>query len=90
MNKVITNILWLGVERVSTVLGALIVTIYTAKHLGPEKMGAFYFALALVTIIVPISQLGSDILIFNRIVKKIISGLKLLINSIVESNTIYT
>ena len=80
---------WMGFEKTSTVIGALFITIYTAKHLGPEKMGMFYFALAVVTIILPVSQLGSDTIIFNRVAKKRYSGVRLLIYSQILRTYVY-
>lgn len=78
MNRIASNILWLGFERVTTILGTLIITIYTARYLGPEKMGLIHFSLALIALIIPISQLGSDAIIFNRIAKKYKSGVELI------------
>lgn len=78
MNKYLLNSFWLGLERVASILGSLVVTILVARHLGPANMGVINFSLAISTIVIPICQLGSDNIIFNRTAKKEISGIKLI------------
>lgn len=78
MKKIITNILWLISEKLANAVGTLIITIYVARYLGPSDMGVINFSLAISTIIVPLSQLGADSLIFNRVAKNINSGVRLL------------
>lgn len=78
MKKIITNILWLISEKLANAVGTLIITIYVARYLGPSDMGIINFSLAISTIIVPLSQLGADSLIFNRVAKNINSGVTLL------------
>lgn len=79
MNKYIKNSLWLLVEKVVSILGALFITIYTARYLGPEKMGNINYAMALGAIAVPISQLGSQTLIFDKTAKSRKTGIFLLV-----------
>ncbi|HCR4050238.1 TPA: oligosaccharide flippase family protein, partial [Proteus mirabilis] len=78
MKKIIVNILWLISEKLANAVGTLIITIYVARYLGPSNMGIINFSLAISTIIVPLSQLGADSLIFNRVAKNINSGVALL------------
>lgn len=68
-------------EKILTVFGSLLITIYTARYLGPEKLGIITYALSLVALIIPIAQLGTQTLIFDRIVKNKESGIKLVISS---------
>lgn len=65
-------------EKLANAVGTLIITIYVARYLGPSNMGIINFSLAISTIIVPLSQLGADSLIFNRVAKNINSGVALL------------
>ncbi|MEZ9937562.1 oligosaccharide flippase family protein, partial [Vibrio breoganii] len=77
----ILNSIWMLFERVVTVIGALTITIYTARYLGPDQFGMITYALAIASIIIPISQLGSQTLLFDRIIKNKDSGITLLIIS---------
>lgn len=74
MKKYIKNVFWLSTERVLSIFGGLLITIYMARYLGPEKMGIFNFSLAIAALIVPVCQLGSDTLVFNRISRNLVSG----------------
>jgi PST family polysaccharide transporter len=78
INKVVANIFWLAFERVTSIFGTLIITIYTARYLGSEEMGLIHFSLVLIALIVPTSQLGSNAIIFNRVAKKYNSSLRLI------------
>lgn len=81
MSNVINNIIWLMVERGVSLIGGLIVTIYVARYLGPTDMGVINYAIAFSAIIIPIAQLGSEQIFFNRVSKKKISGEKLIIST---------
>lgn len=81
MKKYFSNTLWMFSEKILTVFGSLLITIYTARYLGPEKLGIITYALSLVALIIPIAQLGTQTLIFDRIVKNKESGIKLVISS---------
>ncbi|MDC9592792.1 oligosaccharide flippase family protein [Xenorhabdus sp. IM139775] len=78
MKKIIFNSMWLIFERLTNIIGGLLVTIYVARYLGPENMGLINYSLAIGALIVPISQLGSDVTIFNRAAKKEASAVILL------------
>lgn len=89
MKKYFFNIVWLSAERVVSIIGGLAVTVYVARYLGPEKMGMFNFSLAIISLIVPICQLGSDAIIFNRIARNFKSGVRLLKSTLWLRLTIY-
>ena len=89
MKKYFFNIVWLSAERVVSIIGGLAVTIYVARYLGPEKMGMFNFSLAIISLIVPICQLGSDAIIFNRVAQNFKSGVQLLKSTLWLRLTIY-
>ncbi|MFG0729880.1 flippase [Photobacterium damselae] len=69
MKKNIVNILWLSIDKATTLFGSLIVTVFVARYLGPEKMGVFNLALAIIAFILPISQFGIEHLIYNKVSK---------------------
>nr|AXY99712.1 wzx [Proteus vulgaris] len=78
MNKLITNIIWMLFEKITTIVGGIIITIYVARYLGPNDMGIINYALALIAILIPIAQLGADKLFFNIIVKSSKSGVNII------------
>ncbi|MFW1335195.1 flippase [Vibrio parahaemolyticus] len=68
-NKFLKNGLWLLFEKITSLVSSLFITVYTARYLGPEGVGEINYALAIGALIVPLSQLGSNILIFDKSVK---------------------
>lgn len=81
MNKVITNVLWLMLERVSFSLSGIFVSIYVARYLGPAQFGTLNYLLATLAIVVPLVQLGADNVIFNRLARRPESGIRLMLAS---------
>lgn len=83
------NALWLFSERIVSMVGGLLITIYTAKYLGPENMGEINYALAIGAFVVPLAQLGSQTLIFDKTVKSKVQGAKLIMSSQVLRRVIF-
>lgn len=81
LTKYFSNSFWLFSERLVNALGTMAVTIFTARYLGPDKMGMINYAVALASMIIPISQLGSQTLIFDKTAKNKVTGEKLIISS---------
>ncbi|WP_342607935.1 oligosaccharide flippase family protein [Vibrio tritonius] len=79
MNKLTWNIIWLIFDKLITLLGGFLITVLTARYLGPEKIGIINYFLAILAFIVPITQFGGDILIFLKSAKNEQTG-KMLIN----------
>ncbi|USQ48076.1 oligosaccharide flippase family protein [Serratia marcescens] len=77
MKAIITNALWLMLERVSLSLSGIFVSIYVARYLGPAQFGALNYLLATIAIVVPLVQLGADSIIFNRVARRQPSGIRL-------------
>lgn len=77
-NKYISNVIWLFSEKILTIVGGLLITIYTARYLGPENIGILNYALAVGALVVPIAQLGSQSLIYDRTAKSQRQGAKLI------------
>ncbi|UJF17135.1 oligosaccharide flippase family protein [Vibrio sp. SS-MA-C1-2] len=80
-NKFLTNAVWLFSEKILTIIGTLLITIYTARYLGPSKMGSINYAIALASMILPLAQLGSVSLIFDKAAKSRLQGIRLLLSS---------
>lgn len=81
MKAIITNALWLMLERVSLSLSGIFVSIYVARYLGPAQFGALNYLLATIAIVVPLVQLGADSIIFNRVARRPPSGIRLMLAS---------
>ncbi|MVZ10097.1 oligosaccharide flippase family protein, partial [Enterobacteriaceae bacterium 8376wG6] len=81
MKAIITNALWLMLERVSLSLSGIFVSIYVARYLGPAQFGALNYLLATIAIVVPLVQLGADSIIFHRVARRPPSGIRLMLAS---------
>ena len=88
-NVLFKNAIWLIFEKFISVLGTVFITIYTARYLGPESMGNINYSLALCTFIIPISQLGSGIQIFDRAARDRLKGARILISGQVLRTLIF-
>lgn len=58
MNKVIKNASWIIICRVIQALLALIISMITARYLGPSNYGLLNYAISIVTFVLPIMKLG--------------------------------
>ncbi|AUU07082.1 TPA: oligosaccharide flippase family protein [Raoultella planticola] len=80
--KVISNSIWMMSEKLVSIVGLIFVTSFVAKYVGPKIFGEISFATSLFQIVQIISQFGSDIIIFKRIGKSQISGVRLIISTV--------
>lgn len=63
-NKIIRNASWIVVCRIGQAVLSLIVTMFTARYLGPSNYGLISYASSIVAFLVPVMQLGlSNILV---------------------------
>ncbi len=69
LQKYLTNISWLLVERVIRVLVALIIDVWIARYLGPEKFGILSYAISFVGLFSAISSLGLNAIVIRDLVK---------------------
>lgn len=58
--KYFTNTSWLFAEQILRIIAGLLVGIYVARYLGPEKFGLFSYALAFVALFASVAKLGLD------------------------------
>ncbi|MDV5429774.1 flippase [Klebsiella quasipneumoniae] len=72
--KIIYNSFWMMGEKLISIFGLIFVTSFVAKYVGPEIYGQIALAMTIFQIIVVISQLGSDVIIFKRISRNEKSG----------------
>jgi O-antigen/teichoic acid export membrane protein len=66
--KYLTNTSWLFAEQILRIIAGLLVGIYVARYLGPEKFGLFSYALAFVALFASIAKLGLDGIIVRDLV----------------------
>ena len=68
--KILSNTIFLLFERVFGLLLNLIVSIYVARYLAPEKYGILNYALSLVILIIPLSKIAYDTIIVRELVNQ--------------------
>lgn len=66
--KYLANTSWLFAEQILRIVTGLLVGIYVARYLGPEKFGLFNYALALVALFASIAKLGMDGIIVRDLI----------------------
>jgi O-antigen/teichoic acid export membrane protein len=66
--KYFSNTSWLFAEQILRIIAGLLVGIYVARYLGPEKFGLFSYALAFVALFASIAKLGLDGIIVRDLV----------------------
>lgn len=81
-NKIAGNSLWFMVEKLLGLLSGLAIGILVARYLGPEQFGALAFAMAITSIMLPISKLGLDSIVVRDIVKEPQKGALILSNAL--------
>ncbi len=69
-NKVVANASWIIVCRVIQALFSVVVSMLTARYLGPSNYGVINYAAAIVAFVVPIMQLGLRNTLVQEFVKK--------------------
>ena len=66
--KYLANTSWLFAEQILRIIAGLLVGIYVARYLGPEKFGLFNYALAFVALFSSVAKLGLDGIIVRDLV----------------------
>lgn len=63
---VLSNSLWMIIEKIISIFGVIFVTAFVAKYIGPENFGKLTFAASIFTIVQTISMFGLSDVIFQR------------------------
>lgn len=71
LRKVIGNTVWLFTEKIVQMLLGLLVGLWIARYLGPERFGRFNYALAIVGLLVPFAKLGLDNIVIRNLARDI-------------------
>lgn len=90
MNKrILSNSLWMIMEKIISIFGVIFVTSYVAKYIGPYLFGVLSISIAIFQIIQVCAQLGTDNIIFKRISRNVSSGISLILSSFGIRTVIY-
>ena len=68
LKKYFSNTSWLFFERVLKMIVTLIVGIYVARYLGPDRYGQLNYAISFILIITPIAALGLEQIVIRNLV----------------------
>ena len=68
MNKIVKNASWLIACKVAETIFMLVVTMLQARIFGPIKFGLIAYAQSIVTVIVPLMQLGLNSILIKELV----------------------
>ena len=66
--KVIKNAAWMIVCKIAQALISLLITMFTARYLGPSNYGVVTYAASVVTFAVPMMQLGLNSVLVRELV----------------------
>jgi len=66
--KYFANTAWLFAEQVLRIFAGLLVGVYVARYLGPEKFGLYSYALAFVALFASVAKLGLDGIVVRDLV----------------------
>ncbi|WP_244847039.1 oligosaccharide flippase family protein [Caballeronia sp. SL2Y3] len=68
--RALTNIVWLGLERLTQIAVAIVISGLLARHLGPDAFGKWQYANTLLLVIAPITWVcGAEILVPTIVAK---------------------
>ena len=68
--KIIRNISWLFFDKITRILGGLVIGIWVARYLGPNDFGVLNYGLAYASFFVVFVNLGLNQIVVREIVKK--------------------
>lgn len=77
--KIVSNSLWMMLEKFIGIFGVIFVNSYMAKYVGAENFGKIIFAASIFLFVQSIAWFGSQNVYFKRMSENKVSGLKLAI-----------
>ncbi|XHX80376.1 MAG: flippase [Stenomitos frigidus ULC029] len=69
LQKILSNTGWLFADRILRMGVGLIVGVWVARYLGPEQFGLFNYAIAFVSLLMPLATLGLDGIVVRDLVQ---------------------
>ncbi|OTG97245.1 oligosaccharide flippase family protein [Acinetobacter sp. ANC 4973] len=79
--KIVSNSLWMMLEKVISIFGLIFVTSYVAKYIGPTNFGKIALATTLFAFVQTLTWFGNQEILFKRVSKNHQSGLNYLSNT---------
>lgn len=79
--KIVSNSLWMMLEKVISIFGLIFVTSYVAKYIGPTNFGKIALATMLFTFVQTLTWFGNQEILFKRVSKNKVMGLNYLFNT---------
>lgn len=79
--KVISNSLWMMLEKFIGIFGIIFVMSYVAKYIGPENFGKIALSTTLFTFVQTLTWFGNQEILFKRVSRNTKSGLQYLSNT---------
>lgn len=76
--KILSNSLWMMLEKIISMFGLIFVMSYVAKYIGPTNFGKIALATTIFTFVQTLTWFGNQEILFKRVSKNIVSGLKFL------------
>lgn len=80
-NKILSNSLWMMLEKFLGIFGLIFVNSYMAKYIGPENFGKLAFATSIFLFVQTFSWFGGQNVLFKRLSENVKSGIKLAIKT---------
>ncbi|MCL1467690.1 flippase [Argonema galeatum] len=69
LRQIMANTAWLFSEKILQLSVGLLVGVWVARYLGPEKFGLFNYAMTFVALFAPLSNLGLDTIVVRDIAR---------------------
>ena len=79
--KIVSNSLWMMIEKCISIFGLIFVTSYVAKYIGPINFGKIALAATLFGFVQTLTWFGNQEILFKRVSRNPNSGLKYLIGT---------
>lgn len=76
--KILSNSLWMMLEKIISMFGLIFVMSYVAKYIGPNNFGKIALATTIFTFVQTLTWFGNQEILFKRVSKNANSGLKFL------------
>ncbi len=76
--KIVSNSLWMMLEKFIGIFGVIFVMSYVAKYVGPENFGKIALATTLFTFVQTLTWFGNQEILFKRVSRNKNAGLQYL------------
>lgn len=79
--KIVSNSLWMMLEKFIGIFGVIFVTSYVAKYIGPENFGKIALSATLFSFVQTLTWFGNQEILFKRVSENTRTGLQYLANT---------